>query len=158
MGAILTIDVESADVDQFFTDLTQRANSPEAFLGYVGSDMKANFRANIDAESGGPDFGGPYPPLKPATVAERERLGYGGSHPILKRTLALYGALTSQVTGPESVSAGIDGSLPYPAAHDVGDGQEQRSFVWIDDARVEGWLEILAQNLVEGIPIPAVAA
>lgn len=157
MSAILSIEVEAADVADFFVGLEKRTSSPQDFLRFVGSDLLAKFRANIDAESAGPDLPA-WAPLAESTVKERERLGYGGAHPILKRTLALYSHLTSSITGAESVSAGTDGSLGYPETHDIGaDTMPQRSFVWVDDARVEGWLEVLAQFLVESRPPPTEA-
>lgn len=160
MGAILRVDVESAEVEQFFADLGKRAAGPEGFLGYVGGDAVRKFRENIDRESGGPDFPA-WAQLAASTVKERERLGYGGAHPMLKRTLDLYGHLIggpATVTGL-SVTAGTDGSLVYPEVHDAGEGgQHQRSFIWLDDPTIEGWLEVLAQFLVEAKAPPAVAA
>jgi hypothetical protein len=39
--------------------------------------------------------------------------------------------------------------------HDLGEGDmPQRSFVWIDDPLVDGWLEVIAQFLVDGTPPP----
>jgi hypothetical protein len=158
MAAILTIEVESTEVEQFFTDLTIRAAGPQDVLGYIGQDMIAKFRENIDKESGGPDFSG-WAALSKARVAQREKHGLGGSHPMLKgETGDLYSHLTFAVSAPESVSAGTDGAVAYAATNDLGEGLPQRSFIWLDDARVEGWLEVLAQFLVEATPPPAVSA
>jgi len=157
MGAILSIDVESQDVEQFFSDLADRATTgvPD-FLGYVGQDMVTAFRANIDAESGGPDNPG-WAELSESRVKQREKHGLGGEHPMLKgETGDLYSHFTFTVSGSASVSAGLDGDLVYPAVHDLGEGvMPQRSFVWIDDPRVDGWIEVLAQLLVEGTPVAA---
>ena len=152
MGALVTIEVEADEVEDFFAELGTRATAPGPLLGFIGQDMIRKFQANIVKESGGTDFPA-WAPLKPATVAERERLGYGGPHPILQRERDLFSHLTFAVAG-ETVEAGLDGSLVYPLFHDLGEGQAQRAFVWIDDPRVEGWLEVLAQFLVEGTPIP----
>ncbi len=154
MGAILSIDVDSAEVEDFFAGVTARAAAPQEVLGYMGQDMVVKFKANIDAESGGPDFPA-WVDLKEATVKERERLGYGGEHPMLQRTEDLYSHFAFNVTGPETVAAGTDGELEYPAVHDLGEGDmPQRSFVWIDDPLVDGWLEVIAQFLVDGTPPP----
>lgn len=158
MAAIFTIEVESTEVEQFFTDLAQRAAGPSDVLGYIGQDMVAKFRANIDAESGGPDFPG-WAALSKGRVKQREAHGLGGSHPMLKgETGDLYSHLTFAMNGSESVSAGTDGAVAYSAMNDLGEGSPQRSFIWIDDARVEGWLEVLAQFLVEAQAPPAVMA
>jgi hypothetical protein len=156
MSAILTIDFEAQDVGQFFSDLADRATTgvPD-FLGFVGQDMVAAFRANIDAESGGPDFPG-WAELSESRVKQREKHGLGGEHPMLKgETGDLYSHFTFAVSGA-SVSAGLDGEVPYAAVHDLGEGvQPQRANVWIDDPRVDGWIEVLAQLLVEGTPVAA---
>lgn len=159
MGAILTIDVEAADVEQFFVDLADRAtNGISGFLGYVGQDMVTKFRGNIDAESGGPDFPG-WAALSAGRVKQREKHGLGGAHPMLKgETGDLYSHFTFAVSGSESVSAGMDGEVPYAAANDLGDGLPQRANVWVDDPRVDGWVEVLGNLVVDGAPIPAVTA
>jgi hypothetical protein len=46
------------------------------------------------ATEGASTADGPWPPLAPSTVRQRERQGYDGPHPILRRTEALYRALT----------------------------------------------------------------
>jgi hypothetical protein len=158
MGAILTIDVEAADVEQFFVDLADRAtNGIPGFLGYVGQDMVAKFRGNIDQESGGPDFPG-WAALSKMRVKQRELHGLGGAHPMLKgETGDLYSHLTFAVSGSESVSAGMDGEVPYAATNDLGEGLPQRSFVWVDDPRIDGWVGTLGDLVVDGTPLPAVS-
>jgi hypothetical protein len=159
MPAILTIDVESADVEQYFVDFGDRAtNGIPGFLGYVGQDAIVKFRANIDAESGGPDFPA-WAALSKMRVAQREKHGLGGSHPMLKgETGDLYSHFTFAVSGSESVSAGMDGAVPYAATNDLGDGLPQRANVWVDDPRVDGWVEVLMKLLVDAEPVPAVTA
>jgi hypothetical protein len=158
MAAVLTINVDSADVEDFFTGLASRATDPQDCLGYVGKDMVAKFRDNIDQESGGPNLPG-WADLSKSRVEQRKRHGLGGSHPMLKgETGDLYAHLVSTITGSESVSAGTDGELVYPAVHDIGEGNmPQRSFIWLDDERVEGWVEVLMQFLLEATPPPEAA-
>jgi hypothetical protein len=159
VGAILTTNVEAADVEQYFADFGERATtSVPGFLGYVGQDAVAKYRANIDAESGGPDFPG-WAALSKARIAQREKHGLGGSHPMLKgETGDLYSHFTFAVSGSESVSAGMDGEVPYAATNDLGEGLPQRANVWVDDPRIDGWVEVLGNLLVDATPVPAVSA
>lgn len=151
MGALLTIDVQTDEVEAFFRELGARAKTPAPVL-FVGRSLVEEIQGNIDREDGGPF--GPWPALRPFTVEERERLGYGGAHPMLIREHDLYNSITFSPTGPESVEAGPDGSAWYAADHDLGNGQSQRAYVWIGDAKIEGWLGAIGDFLVDGKPFP----
>lgn len=74
----------------------------------IGDDIRADNAANFASEGGWYSFGATvartgsgrgargssWAPLAPSTVRERERLGYGGAHPILVRQGDLMESLT----------------------------------------------------------------
>lgn len=70
-----------------FADFAQQieglAKLPDDALRPVQEAIRASFAANFAAESAGAT---PWAPLAPRTVADRERLGYPGEHPILVRS------------------------------------------------------------------------
>lgn len=76
--------------------------------------------ATFDTE-GASGASGPWQPLAPRTVRERERLGYGGSHPILKRTGTLERSLTGYTGDTILVEQpnylGIGTAVPYVVFH-----------------------------------------
>ncbi len=56
-------------------------------------------------------------PLAPATVKQREKLGYGGAHPILQRSGDL---AKSIVPGHTATTAFVSTNWPYAAIHQFG--------------------------------------
>ena len=153
MGVRLTVTVETDEVEAVFAEIAARAKRSDQALAFVGRSMVETFQKNIDREDGGPF--GKWPALRPMTNDERERLGYPRAHPMLIREHDLYNSITFATTGPQSVEAGPDGSVWYAGQHDSGFGIiPQRAYVWLDDKTVEGWLDAITANLVEGTPYP----
>lgn len=81
----------------------------------VGEDLLGDFADNFATEGGG--FGGwsSWAPLAASTVADRERHGYGGEHPILVRTGELMASTTVRgapgnvfEVGPNSLTVGTN--------------------------------------------------
>ncbi len=153
MGTRLTVTVETEEVEAVFAEIAARMSRADKALDYVGRSMVETFRKNIDREDGGPF--GKWPDLRPMTNDERERLGFPRAHPMLIRNHDLYNSITSAPTGPQSVEAGPDGSIWYAGQHDSGLGIiPQRAYVWLSDQTIEGWLDAISANLVDGTPYP----
>lgn len=68
------------EMEQIVTRLRQ---PPAAKLEPIKRSIRAGFAENFETESAG---GIPWQPLSPATVVDRIRHGFPGSHPILQRT------------------------------------------------------------------------
>lgn len=152
MGARLTMTAETEEADAFFEELTERMKGRRAeVVTYVGKVLVSQLKENIDREDGG-EFGG-WAPLAARTVAERERLGYGGAHPILKRTEDLYRSNTYS-TGQDYAEAGPERTAFYAEFHDKGIGQMQRSFVHVADPVFVEMLESLGAYFIENKPLP----
>lgn len=90
----------------------------------VGEDLLGDFRQNFLQEGGvfGTGKWARWAPLRPSTVADRLRRGYGGAHPILQRTGTLYTGVTSRgapgnvfEVGPNYLVIGT--TVPYAVYH-----------------------------------------
>jgi phage gpG-like protein len=90
----------------------------------VGNAISADFMLNMIGEGGVFSKASRWAQLKPATVADRIRQGYGGDHPILQRTgdlarsLAPGGANNIFQTAPNSLTVGT--SDPKAGYHQYG--------------------------------------
>jgi phage gpG-like protein len=73
------------------------------------------------ATEGAATAAGPWPELKPATVAARTRAGFGGAHPILQRSRELMRSLTEETGDTIHVETpsylGIGSATPYVVFH-----------------------------------------
>jgi phage gpG-like protein len=76
-----------------------------------GTLLLKDIQINFDKEG---EWVGGWQPLKPATVQQRKRLGFGGEHPILHRTGAYKRSFRGQVSGTRLV---IDSGVPYHKYH-----------------------------------------
>lgn len=90
----------------------------------VGEDLLGDFRQNFDQEGGafGAGAWAKWAPLRPSTIADRLRKGYGGAHPILERTGTLRAGVTQRgapgnvfEVGPNYLVVGT--TVPYAIYH-----------------------------------------
>jgi phage gpG-like protein len=115
-GGFIYITVSGADTvrrrlvtwGQQVTDLTPAWQQ-------IADDLLGDWMWNITGEGG---MYGAWAPLRPATVADRIRQGYGGDHPIMWRTGLLLRSLSAQgqpgnivMTTPNSLTVGS--TVPY---------------------------------------------
>ena len=89
-------------IDRLLSGISERAtNLAPAWPGV----LEAFYRITAAAfSSEGASTGAPWKALAKSTQAERKRLGYGPSHPILRRTGALEDALTGKGGGVANAS------------------------------------------------------
>lgn len=81
--------------------LIARLNAPTSTeTEPITQEIRAGFAENFAGEQTGQ--GRPWAALRPFTIAERTRLGYGGQHPILVRTGSLRSSYTAR--GSDSVN------------------------------------------------------
>lgn len=78
---------DTRGMDRVFTGLDVTLGSMASVLSSPGilATIRDQFERNFDTETGRRKWAA----LRPSTVQERVRLGYGGRHPILQRTGAL---------------------------------------------------------------------
>ena len=76
-------DEAQREIDSLTRQIERLAALPADALRPTQEAIRASFAANFFNESAG---AAPWAPLAPRTVAERERLGYPGEHPILVRS------------------------------------------------------------------------
>jgi phage gpG-like protein len=90
----------------------------------VADDLEGDFALNMAQEGGYFGTFSKWAPLKPSTVKDRTRKGYGGAHPILWRTGALANSLFKgagshvRKVGDNSLEVGSD--LFYAGFHQSG--------------------------------------
>ena len=86
----------------------------------VVATFRAITRQTFASEGATSDFG-EWEPLAPRTIAQREKLGYPGAHPILRRSGALEDSLTSQtgdsIIVQQAQYLGIGTAVPYVVYH-----------------------------------------
>lgn len=88
----------------------------EGAIKIVADGIETNFRSESSA-------GEKWAPLRPSTVEQRERKGFGGEHPILNRTSALKNVASAHRKAMrDGAEVGPDDSLPYARVH--ADGSE----------------------------------
>ena len=142
-----TIDAKLAAFGQQIGDLSPAFEA-------IGEDLLGDFAANMTMEGGlygktarsylG-EAAGPWKPLADSTVRERERLGYGGAHPILQRKGELRESLTIRggvgnvfEVSPDRLRVGTslffaffhqDGTQKMPARPLVGVSRQRRSAI-----------------------------
>ena len=77
----------------------------------VADGIETNFRSESSA-------GEAWPPLRPSTVEDRERKGYGGEHPILNRESVLKNVASAhRKVQRDGAEVGPDDSIPYAGVH-----------------------------------------
>ena len=108
--------------------------------------LQASVQENIQTEGSKLDTF--WPPLSPATVKDRIRLGYGGDHPMLQRTRALIDSFaTGDPNHVEEVSAEEmtwGSSLPYSLFLHTGTGLGYGSQVF-----GQGALDLLGHHIMK---------
>jgi phage gpG-like protein len=116
-----------------FTDITKliaRLNAPSSTdTEPVTQAIRDGFAENFAGEQTGAGLS--WVPLRPFTIAERTRLGYGGAHPILVRTGSLRSSYTAQ--GGDSVNEftpdgsgwvlAVGSQHPNALKHEQGEGR-----------------------------------
>lgn len=103
------------------------ALSPTAIAGFLGFEvgpyLERRARARFAGE--GDDAVGQWAPLKPATVEVRETAGYGGEHPINRRTDELMNYITG--SGGDASPEVYGASLIFPGKPPMGDLEDKVS-------------------------------
>lgn len=93
-------------------------------------------------------------PLAPRTVRERQRLGYGGEHPILVRTGDLRDSLTVRPFGVDVVEtqfAVFGSGVDYGLFHQQGgDNLPQRRPIELPETLRRRWVKILQRWIMTG--------
>jgi hypothetical protein len=99
------------------------ATSPEALAIFMGASIDPYIRGRASARFAqeGDDVTGRWEPLSPATVRIREEKGFGGEHPINRRT----GDLEEYITGERSLIAPIAGGASMIAPGRKASGELQ---------------------------------
>lgn len=150
MGRLLEIDVETSQVEEELDGIEKRYANDGEVMDIIAGTLHKIIDRNLAAETGGPDFGA-WRPLAESTLKERHALGYG-DRPILKRTGALYkavsheGALHTAEAGIESGAEGFYGKF-----HDLGGKLPQRSFVYFLEQDMEGVQDVLGDYYVDAV-------
>jgi hypothetical protein len=149
-----------------FASWTEHISDLSEPLELIGEDLLGDFAQNMVLEGGFfggkrsylGEAGGRWTPLAggdttppTSTVAERERLGYGGAHPILWRTGALGHALAERgaagnvfEVGPDRLTVGA--SLFYALFHQEGTSKmPARPIVGLSRTRREGIVKRLGE-------------
>lgn len=147
---MVTVTVEQVPSDALDAKLAgwaERFLTVSAAFGAIVEDFRGMEKRRFNAEGPG------WQPLAATTVAQRERLGYGGPHPILRRTGLLSDSLTGQAdhsvvrATPTELFVGTD--VPYAHWHQNGgttDGRPpQRVIVHVDEADKARWMAILGR-------------
>lgn len=118
--ADLEVFVHSGDVEQTFARVVAFL-SPLGMVPFMETVMGPHLaeRAKERFASEGDDAVGQWAPLRSATVAIRQSEGFGGSHPINRRT----GELENWVTksGWNAIPAGSDTVLSFPGRTPTGE-------------------------------------
>lgn len=113
-----------AQIVRKFSIVANRVESLEPAWEQVGEDLLGDFRQNFAQEGGffGKDSWAKWKPLRPSTIEDRLRKGYGGEHPILQRTGTLYEGVTERgapgnvfEVGPNYLVIGT--TVPYAIYH-----------------------------------------
>ena len=146
MTTLVIEPVESPGLDAKLEGWAERI----AAVGGVFDAIRADFHA-VEARRFA-DEGPGWAPLAPSTVLERQRLGYGGEHPILHRTGLLSGSLTSDGPGsvtrvdPDVLFIGTD--VPYAHWHQTGGTKPgrppKRVLVDVDGPTRARWVALVA--------------
>lgn len=107
-------------------------------------------------ESEGQRGGEIYEPLRPATVKERRRLGYGPEHPILQREgdlleAASHGQPASQDGGKTATISYQDEEGLLPIHQEGNDNLASRPPVEPTDEDLDAAAELMADQLIRGL-------
>ncbi len=129
----LSVQVDGQEIEQKFATWGASISDLSPAFEQIAGDLRADFMQNMIAEGGYfggtrsylGAAGGAWQPLRPGTVRERERLGYGGEHPILWRTGLLARSLAEQgaagnVSEIGAMSMTVGSDLPYAVFHQRG--------------------------------------
>lgn len=105
---MLKIDIDDREVLDVLAQLQRRAADLSPVMRNIAQALESETEGNFQNQRGA---GGGWPALKPATVRERQRQGYGGASPILQRTGALARSIESRY-GPAFAEAGTSQKTP----------------------------------------------
>lgn len=107
-------------IDRELQAIEERATDVSAAHPAVAKVFRAVVRKTFESE-GQSSAAGPWPALAKRTVRERERLGYGGSHPILRRTNEMMRSVVERSADSIYVSTpnylGLGSANPYLMYH-----------------------------------------
>lgn len=154
----MSVDVEviplgTQSLDEVLAGWERRAATISLAYAAIATDFRAIEARRFRAEGPG------WEPLAPSTVRERERKGYGGAHPILRRTGALQDSFTNPAAPhavfrvePEGFFVGS--SDPVAHFHQTGGSVEgrppRRALVELSTADEVRWVAILGRYLAHG--------
>lgn len=115
----MVVTVDEHRVEMALTSVMDAVSDAE-LATWLGSDvvqiMQERARARFASE--GDDASGRWAPLAPSTIEDRLRSGYGGAHPINRRTGELERAITGATGAVEAFGGGTQ--LTFPGVSDTG--------------------------------------
>ncbi len=139
-------------------ELLEKTADFGAILQDVGSAAETGLREWFDTQGGGT-----WAALRPSTLLDRQRKGYGGE-PDLVRTGELRAALTERgapghkfLVGAQSIQVGVYGSVPQSALARTGRNRPARILAMITPGAQEKIIQILTEWLGSGAGVRVVA-
>ncbi len=114
MTARIDIRVDDAALQEALRRLLEAGEAMAPVMPAIAAHLASSVEESFELEASDDTI---WPPLKPATVRQRQRKGYGGEHPKLQRSGALIRSILSQV---DETSATVGSGLIYAATHQFG--------------------------------------
>ena len=111
MTARIDIRVDDAALQEALRRLLEAGEAMAPVMPAIAGHLEDGVEESFELEASDDTI---WPPLKPATVRQRQRKGYGGEHPKLQRSGALIRSILSQV---DETSATVGSGLIHAAMH-----------------------------------------
>ena len=146
MTARIDIRIDDAELQEALRRLLEAGENMAPAMPAIASHLASSVEESFELEASDDTV---WPPLKPATVRQRQRKGYGGEHPKLQRSGALRRSILSQV---DETSATVGSGLIYAATHQFGSGADGRNiparpFLALHDWHRDAIVEEIRQHL-----------